>query len=92
MGFFWLYYRMVSYDAFCLLPHDQQLATVWTAGSFLATRWEEEDAVNLYHVGRFFVEVYYDPAANAVLLTRAFTSREGLLDYTPSIGLEDLTA
>jgi hypothetical protein len=28
-----------------LLPYDRQLVAVFDTGSFLATRWEEEDTV-----------------------------------------------
>ena len=43
-----------SHYAFRLLPLDEQLATVFDEGTFLMTRWEEEDAINLYWLaGRF---------------------------------------
>ena len=51
----------ISHYAFRLLGLPEQVAAVWQEGTFLATRWEEEDAVNLsYMEGSFFAEVYYD--------------------------------
>ncbi|UOQ75124.1 hypothetical protein [Hymenobacter cellulosilyticus] len=53
----------INHYAFRVLPFEQRLAVIWAEGTFLATRWEEENAVNLYHLGTFFAEVYYDPTA-----------------------------
>jgi len=51
---------------FNLLPYDRQLVAVFDTGSFLATRWEEEDAVNLYYLAGpdkgVFVELYCSPS------------------------------
>jgi hypothetical protein len=81
----------ISHYAFRLLTLPEQLAIVWQEGSFLVTRWEEENAVNLYHMeGGFFAEVYYDQHQDVLLRTRTFTSRNCLEDYTPYIRLEDL--
>ncbi|KAA9338722.1 hypothetical protein F0P96_07845 [Hymenobacter busanensis] len=68
--------------AFRLLSLEDQLATVWAEGRFLMTRWEEEDAINLYHMpGGFFAEVYYDEETNHLHRTRTFTSVACLEDY-----------
>ena len=40
----------VYHYAFRLLALPEQLTAVWQEGTFLATRWEEEDAINLYHM------------------------------------------
>ena len=75
---------------FNALLYDRQLAAVFDTGRFLATRWEEEDAVNLYHLpGGVFVEVFYDTLANAIVRVRSFTSAAPLEDYTPGIVLPD---
>lgn len=77
-----------SYEHFCLLPFEQQLPLVWTEGTLLAKRWEEEDAVGLYYLlGSFFCEVYYEPANYDILRIRCFTSSECLEDYTHNISL-----
>ena len=80
----------ISHYGFRALPFEQQLAAVWQEGTYLATRWEEEDAVNLYHLGTFFVEVYYHPDTNELLRTRPFTSVRCLEDYACYIRLDDL--
>ena len=81
----------VSHYAFRLLALSEQVAIVWQEGTFLATRWEEEDAVNLsYMEGGFFAEVYYDQHQEVLVRTRTFTSRNCLEDYMPYIRLDEL--
>jgi hypothetical protein len=81
----------ISHYAFRLLALPEQVTAVWQEGTFLATRWEKEDAVNLsYMEGGFFAEVYYDQHQNVLVRTRTFTSRKCLEDYTLYIRLEDL--
>jgi hypothetical protein len=80
----------ISHYAFRALSFEEQLPVVWEEGSWLARRYEEEDWINLYHLGGFFVELYYNPEANRVHRTRTFTSRECLLDYAVYVSLQDL--
>ena len=81
-----------TYEQFRLLPFEQQLPLVWVEGNFLARRWEEEDAVGLYHMaGGFFAEVYYDGEDNSILNVDSFTNSAFLEDYSHGIGLGDLT-
>jgi hypothetical protein len=80
-----------SYEAFRLLPIEQQLPLVWVEGTFLAKRWEEEDAVGLYHMeGGFFAEVYYDSEDNSILNVQCFINSACLEDYSHGISLKDL--
>ena len=60
----------------------QLFVAVLGAGTYLARRYDEDAAINLYHLfGRFFVEVYYDPHANAITRLRAFSSQGPLEEY-----------
>ena len=81
---------MTLYE-FNALPYERQLVAVFDTGTFLATRWEEEDAMNLYHLpdGGVFVELYYDTHRNEITNLRAFTSAAQLEDYTPYVLLHD---
>ncbi len=73
---------------FNALPYDRQLVAVFDSGTFLARRYEEEDAVNLYHLfNRFFVELYYDTQANELVRLQAFTNIAQLEDYAMSVQL-----
>jgi hypothetical protein len=82
-----------NYEQFRLLPFAQQLPLLWVEGTYLARRWEEEDAVGLYHMaGGFFAEVYYHGEDNSILNVDCFTSSAFLEDYAPGINLGDLTS
>ena len=61
---------------------------VFDHARFLATRWEEEDDVNLYLLpGGVFVEVYYDTHRNEIARLRAFMSSAPLEDFVIGIQL-----
>lgn len=78
---------------FNALPYDRQLVAVFDCGKFLARRYEEEDAVNLYHLfDSFFVELYYDTHANELVRLQAFTDTSLLEDYSVCVRLPDWLA
>ena len=80
----------LSLAKFQALTRVDQLGVVLNEGTYLATRYEEEDMINLYHLGSFFVEVYYDPEINHLHECRSFTDIEGLDNYTVYVGLQDI--
>ena len=78
---------MTLYE-FNALPDERQVALVFDQARFLATRWEEEDAVNRYVLpGGPFVEIFYDTHANKITGLRAFTHSALLKDYVVGIPL-----
>jgi hypothetical protein len=80
---------MTLYE-FNLLSYERQLVAVFDTGTFLATRWEEEDAVNLYHLpDGVFVELYYDTHTNEITRLRSFVSAAPLADYVAGIRLPE---
>jgi len=80
----------IGHLQFKALQLEEQLAFVWGEGTYLARRFEEENAVNLYHLGTFFCEVYYDQQTESIVRLRTFTSIKCLEDYTSSIQLPSL--
>lgn len=71
------------------LSDEQQLALVYETATFLATRWDGAEAVNLYHLpDDVFVELFYDPAANEITRLRSFVSADPL--GNPAIYLRGL--
>ena len=68
-----------------------QLYWVIHHGTFLANRWDDESAVNLYHCagdGRgFFVEVGIDDGRGQAVVLRSFSDSEALEDYTYRVRL-----
>ena len=78
---------MTLYE-FNALPDERQVALVFDQARFLATRWEEEDAVNRYVLpGGPFVEIFYDTHANKITGLRAFTHSALLEDDVVGIQL-----
>jgi len=76
---------MTLYE-FNFLSEDEKAHAVWQ-GAFLADREENGLMVQLYAISNFYVEVFYDPAANEILSFRAFNSRNLLLPYLADIKL-----
>ena len=73
---------------FNALPDERQGVLVFDQARFLATRWEEEDAVNRYVLpGGAFVEIFYDTYVNEITRLRAFTHSALLENYVVGIPL-----
>jgi hypothetical protein len=65
---------------FNFLSLGEQLTIAFNQGTFLATRVDDRlDRISLYHVGSFFVEVYYCPHLNFRHHCRSST-HSGVLD------------
>ena len=78
---------------FSALSFQDQVVAVWEYGTYIATRYEEEDTVGLYHMNGFFVELYYDNHVNKLcehltIFTAADTDR--LEDYACYVSLTEL--
>lgn len=54
-------------------------------GDFLAEREENGLTVQLYTVGAFYGELWFDPHANKILRWRAFEGTQGLAPYLAHI-------
>jgi hypothetical protein len=81
-------YVKVDIFEFNLMPTNDQAAYTWEFGTYLASRSWKNHSINLYHVDKFFVEVWYDPGMNHVDKIRSFKSRNCLEPYLESIFLE----
>ncbi|GAB2471027.1 hypothetical protein GCM10011375_38270 [Hymenobacter qilianensis] len=77
--------------SFQALAFTDELTAIGQYGHFLARRYEEQDAVHLYHFeAGFFVELTYDQFANRLVRTCTFTTSDCLEDYAASIDLRAL--
>jgi len=64
------------------LPIKHKANFTWNNCSFLTSRSDDYGRkINLYHSGKFFVEVYYNPKENAIVKFRAFKSTRCLEPY-----------
>ncbi|WP_022826307.1 hypothetical protein [Hymenobacter norwichensis] len=78
---------------FQAFPFLAQIELVWDEGRHLATRYEGQDTVVLYHLqGDFFVEMFYNQVNNVLHeKLRTFTSTVFLEPYATYINMDDLT-
>lgn len=83
----------MTFDAFRRLSAVVQLYWVLRHGTYLAQRWDDESAVNLYHCagdGRgFFVEVGIEDGRGQAVVLRSFSDSEALADYAHGVRLPD---
>lgn len=70
---------MTVYE-FNALDQDEKAEAIWR-GTFLAERLVNELHVQLYSLPGFYVEVYYDQAANQITGFEAFTNKQLLVPY-----------
>lgn len=81
----------MNFYAFRRLSPVVQLLWVIRHGTYLAQRWDDESAVNLYHCagdGRgFFVEVGIDDGRGQAVVLRSFSSSVPLEDYAHEVQL-----
>ena len=74
---------LTLYD-FNTLTDNEKADAVWQ-GSFLADRVAGGLAIQLYSLGSFYVEVFYDPQANNIMRFEAFTTSSSLVPYLAQI-------
>lgn len=74
---------------FIHLSSDEKAKATWD-GEFLLTREENDSRIALYHLGSFFVEVFYNLEKNEITKFRPFKSKKLLESYLSGIDLYDL--
>jgi hypothetical protein len=75
---------MLTMEEFDALDEAEKAAVILN-GDFLADREENGLMVQLYSVGNFYGELYYDPLANKILRWRAFEGIQPLGPYLAHI-------
>jgi hypothetical protein len=70
---------------FNILKANDQAAFTWEHGTYLAARHEKDFAINLYHVDKFFVEVWLNPEEVKINKIRSFKSKKCLEPYLVNI-------
>jgi hypothetical protein len=56
----------MTLEDFVLLPIDEQAQIVWENGRYLMSRQGQRTTANLYAVGNFYVEIWYDRETNSI--------------------------
>jgi hypothetical protein len=81
---------MVSIQVFRVMPFEQKCDMVTYDGQYLVHRFLGDCKVFLYHAGGFFIEVFYSPKYQKVLMINAFDQPIGLEAYLETVSLTDL--
>jgi hypothetical protein len=81
---------MVSIQDFRVMPFEQKCDMVTYDGQYLVHRFLGDCKVFLYHAGGFFIEVFYSPKYQKVLMINAFDQPIGLEAYLETVSLTDL--
>lgn len=72
---------------FKMLSDLEQLAYVWSRATCIGTMIKADFKINLYTVGDFCVEVFYDPVENSVSHLRTFKNQDLLIPYIMASGI-----
>ena len=72
------------------MPFEKKCDHITFRGNFLTQRTLGDCKVFLYHASHFFVEVFYSPKYQKVLMINAFDKATGLEPYLEKISLADL--
>ncbi len=82
--------NMTTLQDFRIMPFDKKCDHITFRGSFLTQRTLGDCKVFLYHSSHFFVEVFYSPKHQKVLMINAFDKPTGLEAYLDKISLAGL--
>lgn len=82
---------MFTLDEFRVMTFEKKCDVITFYGNYLAQRTLADCKVFLYFAEGFFIEVFYSPKYQKVLMINAFDKPIGLEPYLERISLEDLT-
>ena len=83
---------MSTLDDFRVMPFEKKCDVITFQGSYLLQRSLGDCKVFLYSFGAFYIEVFYSPKFQKVLMINAFDKPVGLAPYLDMISLEDLVS
>ena len=67
-----------------------RLEVIWELGNFLACRGRRGYRIELYDLGSFFAEIWYNPATEYISLVRGYESKKALEPYLTQINLLEM--
>jgi hypothetical protein len=81
---------MLTLQNFRVMPFEKKCDVITFSGNYLAQRTLADFKVILYYAEGFFIEVFYSPVYQKVLMINAFEKPVGLDPYLDKISLSDL--
>jgi hypothetical protein len=82
---------MFTLDEFRVMTFEKKCDVITFYGNYILQRTLADCKVFLYSAEGFFIEVFYSPKHQKVLMINAFEKPIGLEPYLEKISLEDLT-
>lgn len=79
---------LATYYQFNLLSLNEKAQYTWEHGTYLATRKADVYKVNLYHLGKFFAEIFYNSNKNSIAHIKSFKSKMCLEPYLNRIEID----
>ena len=83
---------MFTLDDFRVMPFEKKCDVITFQGSYLLQRSLGDCKVFLYSFEDFYIEVFFSPKFQKVLMINAFDKIVGLAPYLEMISLEDLVS
>ena len=83
---------MSTLDDFRVMPFEKKCDVITFQGSYLLQRSLGDCKVFLYSFEGFYIEVFYSPKFQKVLMINAFDKPVGLTPYLDMISIEDLVS
>jgi len=77
---------MLNIYAFIAMTEAEKAGAVW-GGTYLGERFENTTTIQLYGVGDFYVEVFYEPLINRITRFRPFKNDRLLEPYLKNINI-----
>jgi len=81
---------MLTIHDFRVMPFEKKCDVVTYTGQYLALRFLGDCKVFLYSAEEFFIEVFYSPKYQKVLMINAFDQPTGIDPYLELVSLADL--
>ncbi len=81
---------MLTIQDFRVMPFEKKCDIITFYGHYLLQRTLADCKVFLYYADDFFIEVFYSPKHQKVLMINAFDRSIGLEPYLEKISLEEL--
>ncbi len=81
----------MTLEEFGQLPVDEQAQHAWDYGRYLMNREGQRTTANLYAVGAFYVEIWYNREQNSITAITCFDEVSKLDTYLKGISLDGLS-
>lgn len=81
---------MYTLENFRVMPFEKKCDVITFYGNYLSQRTLSDCKVFLYFADGFFIEVFYSPRYQKVLMINAFEKTLGLEPYLDKVSLTDL--